>query len=356
MDAFARTLTERRSFVAGRANILHFSDSAFIEVEDDIEAKVRFLALLNATRVSLFERGFFFKCAIVPGGLDVAVSSSARLSSYVFKNLAGVHAYELHESFKGIGCVVDTACVRDFERALESPTKRKTVYEVAEALNSAFLVQKSLGSKTVGHSPFVRSFFLPSQEHIEPIESYYDLRLPPVVTQLRGGLDLSFQPGFFEDGGSDTDFDAETSGLLDKILLKFAKAKTKSHSYGRYYLPLLGAIAESSDLSLVSMAEEEKVPTGPPLVAGVFRRDILKAFEDVAGIGLIPLRLIDLALGRVQDDRPVRRRLLMYFARWSTSRRFVRDALRLRIPAELVREQTKDELLEEMARIAMGPT
>jgi hypothetical protein len=342
MRVFAEELRSRQAVFAGSATIFHFSDSAFVEVADNLEARLRFLTLLNAIRIALFEKGFFFKCAVVTGGLQPDTGSLPGLVSYMFSDPSGVRAYEQQEAFKGIGCIIDAACVREFDNEMKKPDAKKRASELATQLGTEFLI------RDLDRSPFIWSFFLAAPDRSDPT-GYFDLRLPSAVTEPRGGL-YRMQGGLF---GDDVPIDtsSESSLLLREIFLRFAKAKTKSAAYGRYYLPLLAAVASSSDFRGVGVSEQGIV-SGPPIVTRFFRRDTLRSFADVAGIGLLGLYVINLALNGIVPAS--RERLLDAFGAWLNERPFVAEMLRLRVPPELLSEENKDDLLESLARLALS--
>lgn len=231
------------------------SDSAFFQLPLSREA----FDYLQGVRKDLFDRGIYFKCALVGGKLesaeidaaflsgmiaeksmpassggksvhDLARELAASFSGFYFSNSA-IDAYELHEAFKGIGFILgDDVAEFGADRVV------KSVYY--------------LDTKLEKH---VRFFDISFDNEMElgagaPEEADAEQELPDLTQS-----------------GADEQFTSSVGWTYISTFLRSMQIATiKNKSYSRYYLPTLISMARSCSFTRVQL-EEGKLVAAPAI-------------------------------------------------------------------------------------------
>jgi hypothetical protein len=297
LKEFRVSVVDRKKLLGPQSKLYHFSDCAFVEVGPDNAEILGFFNWLSSVQRALYEKGFFFKCAVTTGELKEQVDpnidpgSPRAFSSISFESDSAVKAYELHEAFKGIGVFFDSSVVTDAEA-------RNIKVKGSPPRGIEFLFDKGGVLR-----PFVPSFFPPAPDaQLPSVRTYSDLRLPPVcLEQVRRGPSPKGQ------GKLDLDDVPEGSDLSEpelflRVIRNFSKANLKSQKYGSYYLSLLCTVVSSSDFGSVELDKNDHKPKlkGHPLIAlhllrpnAGSRKSMLRTLRSVHGFEFLVFRLID---------------------------------------------------------------
>lgn len=267
--------------------IFLFSDSIFVQAEG-----FRGLAnFMRSLRHRLLDEGLYFKGSIRPGGLEAREAyvlplvrnkkdeeeRKKKLAGHCFGENAAT-LFALQEQLKGIGILVDEAAVSN-----------------GQADGTAY------------------SCFLP-QVGSQRSEPYLDLLL------------------------EQDDLD---DGILERLLQKFFKAKSRSKKIGRFYVSLLVLWVQSIDFSSISYDPSSEGGLINLLLSGRFER----LFGDVVGIENIYLCL----LNRLYVDRDKVPIALFYDTRrYILSRRRLSRSLD-NIPFKIFSSSARNEFLEDLS-------
>lgn len=231
------------------------SDSAFFQVPDSKAA----LGFLQRLRKDLFDQKLYFKCGLVTGQLDAATVDANFISSFLsvetvqstikgrdldkfsetlsesvkgfYFSKSAVEAYELHESFKGIGYI--------FSQRAETVLRKhfvSSIYFADDRLDRA----KSFSDLT-----FDNDFELGDEAAEEAVEGQ---KIPDQTEPL---------------DGADTEM---ATGLtyINTYLRSLQISTIKNKSYTKYYLPTLISMIRASSYSRMRVVEGEIV--GAPTI------------------------------------------------------------------------------------------
>jgi hypothetical protein len=338
---FQSKVVDRSSMLGPESGLYHFSDCVILEIPTT-SAEIRgFFDWLSEVQIALYEGGDFFKCAVVTGTLNPHVQKPGRSkrTSTSFLGDSAVRAYELHESFKGIGVYFDDEVVRTLPKIHESDFPSEAQERMQMYFNDGIF------------NPFVPSFYVSmSRDGTEVAIPYMDMRiLPSVLVSRQGQGNLEFEHG--ENGA----FEAEA---IRQIMRQFIKANLKSERYGRYYMSLLCSAVSSSDYSGLALTADGKWFENLPIVSAKLLEEPhrLKEIEKVPGFAFLLFRLMDciLSSSSLNDDtdNELKDKPNVVLARKLKEYRWILRHIQS-VPSTIISPDNKDKVLDAFGDVVI---
>ena len=245
------------------------SDGAFFEnsKKDD------FFPYYRRVRNRLFDKGVFFKCSYIPGGIEfireqipqkVPDNEEPRFFSLNFSDKAA-QAYQSEARLKGIGCAVE-----GYKEKSEAPDN------------------------------IIVNFFVAKEGVKYTVKKFEDFRFSK-----------------FEVGDSDEKFDWEgEQRLLDKIFYHTSLVSMDSEYAASKYVPLIVNAIRSSDFSNITLSGDRWDHAPYVLRRIIGTKSVLKGFSRLPGSKYIVLSLYDQYFsdnqGELFDD--VERKIVRFIA------------------------------------------
>lgn len=243
---FRNTITHCATSLHADDGVYFFSDCAFVE-SSDFDRLVRYLRTL---RQRLMEEGYFIVGALGPGSLEATgpfPKAKRKSRTQSDREDADIRRQIVHGHFFGSAVV--------------------PVYAMQNQLKGiGFQLHPDLVPLAQQKKVVVDSCHLPANDS-RVGHAFPDLRLQP--SEL-------------------------TSGLLEKFLKYFYRAKLRSKKYARYYIAFLVSALQSTDFGGVD-TKRPYTAQGYPILEVLLGTKFLKNFSDVPGIDYVYLTLLDRA-------------------------------------------------------------
>lgn len=261
----------------------YLSDSAFFEIEITSETA----NYLQRVRKDLFDQRSYFKCAIVPGKLNVKtvgrefIKSTAKrkkltapqieklmkstgnnFSGFYFSQTA-VDAFELHEKYKGIGYIVKDSLFDSLKPNL------------------------------------IDSFWFNGSE-LSIANRFYDISFDNgFELGDQAAAELAEDEEIPEESGDEEDNPVEYNqgmSYIQSFLDSMRKSNYKSKNYSRYYLPTLISMTNSSTFENLKI-EEKKISGAPAIYRKLVSENLFsKISPKIPGSNKVLLIMLNAAL------------------------------------------------------------
>ena len=311
---FHSTLEKSRKKLSDGYQIKCFSDCAFMALNYDLKS----IQFLDFIRDTLFANGYYFKCSVIEACLDAKETKDGDSFSSTTFGHKTVDAYMTHESFKGIGYIVDNKIAKN---------------NTLKAL-------------------FVETAFIVDERKLK-FKKYWDIKYNSKYT---GNEHFYRKKDNNKLVKGNINFTSELN--LNKYFRSFLIAKTKNNKYAKYYLSTVISIINSSDFSNILYTEDGKWDGVPIIFYKIF---IDKTFPKKIAVfpgsetifyAAMNKFYIDTKYENDTDSKKENDRVKDKLAEFLSKNRKILNSIS-KIPSNLLKPSYQNDLLNRIANIEL---